>query len=234
MSPLPEALAGRSPPPAMQVGGAADRALRKDLSQVMGNTRIRLRGLRKLWAETRTIALLDQKEKPLGRPSGLNLFPGQTAPDRGQTAPDRGQTAPDRGQTAPDRGQTAPDQGQTAPDQGQTAPDPSQTPDEPAGRALRKDLSQVTGNARIRLRGLRKLWAETRTIALLDQKEKPLGRPSGLNPFPGQTAPDQDQTAPDRGQTSPDRGQTAPDQGQTVPSPCWIRRRRSLWAALQA
>ncbi|CAL8301778.1 unnamed protein product [Arctogadus glacialis] len=186
-----------------------------------GNTRTRLRGLRELWAETLTIALLDQEEeKPLGRPSGLNPFPGQTAPDRGQTAPDRGQTAPDRGQTAPDRGQTAPDQGQT--------------PDEPAefaavflisDRALRKDLSQVTGNTRTRLRGLRELWAETRTIALLDQEEeKPLGRPSGLNPVPGQTAPDrgqtaqdQDQTAPDQGQTAPDRVQTAPDQGQTAP-----------------
>ncbi|CAL8359095.1 unnamed protein product [Arctogadus glacialis] len=161
------------------------------------HTRIRLRGLRKLWAETSTIALLDPKEKPLGRPSGLNPFPGQTAPDQGQTAPDRGQTAPDQGQTAPDQ---------------------VQTPDEPADRALRKDLSQVIGNTRIRLRGLRKLWAETRTIALLDQEEKkPLGRLSGLNPFPGQTAPDRGQTAPDRGKTAPDRGRTAPDRGQTAP-----------------
>ena len=81
-------------------------------------------------AETRTIALLDQQEeKPLGRPSGLNPVPGQTAPDHGQTVPDRVQTAPDHGQTAPDRVQTAPDQVQT------------------------------------------------------DQKEKPLGRPSGLNPL---------------------------------------------------
>ncbi|CAL8378270.1 unnamed protein product [Gadus morhua 'NCC'] len=51
-------------------------------------------------AETRTIALLDQQEeKPLGRPSGLNPVPGQTAPDHGQTAPDRVQTAPDQVQT---------------------------------------------------------------------------------------------------------------------------------------
>ncbi|CAL8340028.1 unnamed protein product [Gadus morhua 'NCC'] len=137
---------------------------------------------------------------------------GQTAPDRDQTAPDRGQTAPDRGQTAPDRDQTAPDRDQTAPDRGQTTPDQGQTPDEPADRALRKDLSQVTGNTRTWLRGLRKLWAETLTIAQLDQEEKkPLGRPSGLNPFPGQTAPDHGQTAPDRGQTAPDHGQT-PDE----------------------
>ncbi|CAL8402593.1 unnamed protein product [Gadus morhua 'NCC'] len=95
------------------------------------------------------------------------------------------------------------------PDRGQTAPDQGQTPDEPADRALRKDLSQVTGNTRTRLRGLRELWAETRTIALLDQEEeKPLGRPSGLNPVPGQTAPDRVQTAPDQGQTAPDQVQT--------------------------
>ncbi|CAL8275813.1 unnamed protein product [Boreogadus saida] len=121
-----------------------NRALRKDLSQVTGNTRTRLRGLRELWAETHTIALLDQQEeKLLGRPSGLIPVPGQTAPDRGQTAPDRVQTAPDHGQTAPYHGQTASDQDQTAPDHGQTAPDQVQT----------------------------------------DQKEKPLGRPSGLNPL---------------------------------------------------
>ncbi|CAL8406055.1 unnamed protein product [Arctogadus glacialis] len=161
----------------------ADRALRKDLSQVTGNTRTRLRGLRELWAETHTIALPDQQEeKPLGRPSGLIPVPGQTAPDRGQTAPDQGQT-----------------------------------PDEP-DRALRKDLSQVTGNTRTRLRGLRELWAETHTIALPDQQEeKPLGRPSGLIPVPGQTAPDRGQTAPDQDQTAPDRVQTAPDHGQTDP-----------------
>ena len=76
----------------------ADRALRKDLSQVTGNTRTRLRGLRELWAETLTIALPDQEEKkPLGRPSGLNPVPGQTAPDRGQTAPDQGQTPDEPG-----------------------------------------------------------------------------------------------------------------------------------------
>ena len=62
-----------------------------------------MRGLRELWAETRTIALLDQEEeKPLGRPSGLNPVPGQTAPDRGQTAPDRGQTPDEPGEFAAD------------------------------------------------------------------------------------------------------------------------------------
>ncbi|CAL8357755.1 unnamed protein product [Gadus morhua 'NCC'] len=234
----------------------AERALRKDLSQVTGNMRTRLRGLRELWAETLTIALLDQEEeKPLGRPSGLNPVPGQTAPDHGQTAPDRGQTAPDRGQTAPDRGQTAPDHGQTAPDRDQTAPDhgqtapnqgqtppdqdqtppdQGQTPDEPADRALRKDLSQVTGNTRTRLRGLRELWAETLTIALLDQEEeKPLGRPSGLNPFPGQTAPDQGQTAPDHDQTPPDRAERAlrKDLSQvTGNTRTRLRGLRELWA----
>ena len=59
-----------------------------------------MRGLRELWDETLTIALLDQEEEtPLGRPSGLNPVPGQTAPDHGQTAPDRVQTAPDQVQT---------------------------------------------------------------------------------------------------------------------------------------
>ncbi|CAL8378264.1 unnamed protein product [Gadus morhua 'NCC'] len=217
---------GRTAPDRGQTPDEPDRALRKDLSQVTGNMRTRLRGLRELWAETLTIALLDQEEeKPLGRPSGLNPFPGQTAPDRGRTAPDRGRTAPDRGRTAPDRGQTAPDRGQTAqdhgqtaPDHGQTAPDQGQTPDEPADRALRKDLSQVTGNTRTRLRGLREFWAETLTIALLDQQEeKPLGRPLGLNPVPGQTAPDRGQTearppqSPERPGPSPDRPGPSPD-----------------------
>ena len=74
----------------------ADRALRKDLYQVTGNTRTRLRGLRELWAETLTIALLDQEEeKPLGRPSGLNPFTGRTAPDRGQTPDEPGEFAAD-------------------------------------------------------------------------------------------------------------------------------------------
>ncbi|CAL8406056.1 unnamed protein product [Arctogadus glacialis] len=60
---------------------------------------------------------------------------------------------------------------------------------------------------RTRLRGLRELWAETHTITLPDQQEeKPLGRPSGLIPVPGQTAPDRGQTAPDQGQTPDEPG----------------------------
>ncbi|CAL8275888.1 unnamed protein product [Arctogadus glacialis] len=74
--------------------------------------------------------------------------------------------------------------GQTAPDQGQTAPDPSQIPEEPADRAPRKDLSQVLGNVRVRVRALRKKRVETDTTALTEQEEeKPLGRPSRQNPF---------------------------------------------------
>ncbi|CAL8392024.1 unnamed protein product [Gadus morhua 'NCC'] len=209
---------------------------------------------------------------------------GQTAPDQGQTAPDQGQTAPDQGQNAPDQGQTAPDQGQTSPDQGQTSPDQGQTPDEPepqhqgegsgpfvawlpptADGPPRKDLAQVVGNLKVRVKGVRKLSVETATMdpgqtaqdpkpapqcacpptkalaqvmgnlrfrvkglkkkrvqpattSRLDE-EKPLGRPSGRSPFPGQTALDEGQTAPDQGQTAPDQGQTAPDQDQTGNEP---------------
>ncbi|CAL8241421.1 unnamed protein product [Gadus morhua 'NCC'] len=66
---------------------------------------------------------------------------------------------------------------------GQTAPDPSQIPEEP-DRAPRKDLSQVMGNVRVRVRALREQRVETATTALPDQEEvKPLGRPSRQNPF---------------------------------------------------
>ncbi|CAL8234755.1 unnamed protein product, partial [Arctogadus glacialis] len=185
---------------------------------------------------------------------------GQTDPDQGQTDPDHGQTDPDHGQTDPDQGQSAPDHGQTDPDHGQTDPDQGQAPDEPepqhqgegsgplvawlpqtADGPPRKDLAQVVGNLKVRVKGVRKLRAKTATMdpgqtaqdpnqlpnvpdspptkalaqvmgnlrfrvkglkklrvqpattSRLDE-EKPLGRPSGRSPFPGQTAPDQGQT----------------------------------------
>ncbi|CAL8278096.1 unnamed protein product [Gadus morhua 'NCC'] len=108
---------------------------------------------------------------------------GQTAPDQGQTAPDETQTAPDETQTAPDQGQTVPDETQTAPDQGQTAPDEDQTADEPepqhqgegsgplvawlpqtADGPPRKDLAQVVGNLKVRVKGVRKLRAKAETM----------------------------------------------------------------------
>ncbi|CAL8258986.1 unnamed protein product [Boreogadus saida] len=52
-----------------------DRPPRKDLSQVMGNVKIRVKGLRKQRVETLTTALPDQEEvKPLDRPSRRNPF----------------------------------------------------------------------------------------------------------------------------------------------------------------
>ncbi|CAL8378266.1 unnamed protein product [Gadus morhua 'NCC'] len=90
-------------------------------------------------------------------------------PDQGQTPPDRGRTAPDRDQTAPDRGQTAPDRGQTP---GEPEPQHQgegsgplvawlhQTADGPP----RKDLAQVVGNLKVRVKGVRKLRAETETM----------------------------------------------------------------------
>ncbi|CAL8291926.1 unnamed protein product [Gadus morhua 'NCC'] len=165
---------------------------------------------------------------------------GQTAPDQGQTAPDHGQTAPDHGQTAPDQVQTAPDQGQTPDepepqhqgegsgpfvawlpptadlpsrkdlaqvvgnlkgrvkgvrklrvetgtmDPGQTAQDPNQLPNVPDSPPT-KALAQVMGNLRFRVKGLKKLRVQPASTSRLD--EKPLARPSGRSPFPGQTAP---------------------------------------------
>ncbi|CAL8260544.1 unnamed protein product [Boreogadus saida] len=108
----------------------------------MGNLKFQVKGLKKLKVEPATTSRLEE-QKPSGRPSGWNPFSGQTAPDRGQTAPDRGQTAPDRGQTPPDRGQT---------------------PDEPADRPPRKDLAQVMGNVRVRVKGLRKQRVEPVTM----------------------------------------------------------------------
>ncbi|CAL8340018.1 unnamed protein product [Gadus morhua 'NCC'] len=55
--------------------GPADRPPRKDLSQVMGNVRIRVKGLRKQRVETLTTALPDLEEvKPLDRLSRRNPF----------------------------------------------------------------------------------------------------------------------------------------------------------------
>ncbi|XP_059898428.1 uncharacterized protein LOC132450357 [Gadus macrocephalus] len=138
-----------------QLPNVPDSPPTKALAQVMGNLRFRVKGLKKKRVQPATTSRLDE-EKPLGRPSGRSPFPGQTAPDRGQTAPDQGQTAPDQGQTA----------------------------NEPADRAPRKDLTQVLGNMRVRVRALRKQRIETATIALTDQEEeKPLGRLSRQNPF---------------------------------------------------
>ncbi|CAL8357023.1 unnamed protein product [Arctogadus glacialis] len=72
---------GRSPFPGQtaldpsQIPDEPDRPPRKDLSQVMGNVRVRVKGLRKQRVETLSTALPDQEEvNPLGRPSCRNPF----------------------------------------------------------------------------------------------------------------------------------------------------------------
>ncbi|CAL8241933.1 unnamed protein product [Gadus morhua 'NCC'] len=152
---------------------------------------------------------------------------GQTAPDQGQTAPDQGQTNPDQGQTNPDQEPQL--QGEDSgpfvawlpptadrpprkdlaqgnlkvrvkglrPKDPRT-PEPSQLPNVP-DRPPTKELAQVIGNLRFRVKGLRKLRVEPGTTSRLEE-ERPLGRPSGRSPFPGQTAPDPSQIPeePDR------------------------------------
>ncbi|XP_056449560.1 uncharacterized protein LOC130385202 isoform X2 [Gadus chalcogrammus] len=129
----------RTPDPS-QLPNVPDRTPTKELAQVMGNLRFRVKDLKKQRAEPGTTSRLEE-ERPLGRPSGRSPFPGQTAPD------------------------------------------PSQIPEEP-DRAPRKDLSQVMGNVRVRVRALREQRVGTTPTALPDQEEvKPLGRPSRQNPF---------------------------------------------------
>ncbi|CAL8337929.1 unnamed protein product [Gadus morhua 'NCC'] len=95
----------------------------------MGNLKFQVKGLKKLKVEPATTSRLEE-QKPLGRPSGWNPFPGQTAPDRGQTAPDQGQT--------PDEPEPQ-DQGE---DSGPLVALLPPTADQPP----RKDLAQVIGN----------------------------------------------------------------------------------------
>ncbi|XP_059905481.1 transforming acidic coiled-coil-containing protein 2-like isoform X2 [Gadus macrocephalus] len=187
---------------------------------------------------------------------------GQTTPDETQTAPDQGQTAPDQGQTAPDQGQTAPDETQTAPDETQTAPDQDQTADEPepqrqgegsgpfvawlhqtADGPPRKDLAQVVGNLKVRVKGVRKLRVETETMdpgqtaqdpnQLPNVPDSPPTKPLaqvmgnlrfGLKGFqklrvkPASTSRlDEEKPLGQPSGRSPLPGQTAPDRGQTAP-----------------
>ncbi|CAL8372317.1 unnamed protein product [Gadus morhua 'NCC'] len=79
-------------------------------------------------------------------------------------------------------------------DPGQTAQDPNQLPNVPDSPPT-KALAQVMGNLRFRVKGLKKKRVQPASTSRLDE-EKPLCRPSGRSPFPGQTAPDQGQTGP--------------------------------------
>jgi hypothetical protein len=90
-------------------------------------------------------------------------------------------------------------------------------PDSPPTKAL----AQVMGNLRFRVKGLKKKRVQPATTSRLDE-EKPLGRPSGRSPFPGQTAPDQDQTAPDQGQTAPDPSQIPEEPGERACVCVWF------------
>ncbi|CAL8275886.1 unnamed protein product [Arctogadus glacialis] len=183
---------------------------------------------------------------------------GQTAPDQGQTTQDQGQTAPDHGQTAPDQGQTTQDQGQTTQDQGQTAPDQGQTPDEPepqhqgegsgplvawlpqtADGPPRKDLAQVVGNLKVRVKGVRKLRVETATMDPGQTAQDPNQLPNvpGFNqhPPPGSMRRSLwaavQAGAPSLARPPPDQGQTAPDQDQTAnePNPNTREKAQALW-----
>ncbi|CAL8405259.1 unnamed protein product [Arctogadus glacialis] len=93
-------------------------------------------------------------------------------------------------------------------DPGQTAQDPNQLPNVPDSPPT-KALAQVMGNLRFRVKGLKKKRVQAATTSRLDE-EKPLGRPSGRSPFPGQTAPDQGQTAPDPSQIPEEPADRAP------------------------
>ncbi|CAL8357007.1 unnamed protein product [Arctogadus glacialis] len=117
----------------------------------MGNLKFQVKGLKKLKVEPATTSRLEE-QKPLGRPSGWNPF---TAPDRGQTAPGRGQTAPDEGQT-PDE----PEPQHQGEDSGPLVASLPPTADRPP----RKDLAQVMGNVRVRVKGLRKQRVEPVTM----------------------------------------------------------------------
>ncbi|CAL8405263.1 unnamed protein product [Arctogadus glacialis] len=228
------------------------------LAQVMGNLRFRVKGLKKKRVQPATTSRLDE-EKPLGRPSGRSPFPGQTALDPSQTAPDQDQTGNEpepqhQGEGSgplvawlpptadqPPRKDLAQVVGnlkvrvkgvrklraKTATmDPGQTAQDPNQLPNVPDSPPT-KALAQVMGNLRFRVKGLKKKRVQAATTSRLDE-EKPLGRPSGRSPFPGQTAPDQGQTAPDQGQTAPDPSQTAPDPSQIPEEPADRAPRKDL------
>ncbi|CAL8386239.1 unnamed protein product [Boreogadus saida] len=236
----------------------ADGPPRKDLAQVVGNLKVRVKGVRKLRAQTATMdpgqtaqdpnqlpnnspphkALAQVVGKPEFRVKGLKK---KTAPDPSQIPeePDAQHQGEGSGPLVawlpptadgPPRKDLAQVVGnlkvrvkgvrklraQTATmDPGQTAQDPNQLPNVPDSPPT-KALAQVVGTLRFRVKGLKKLRVQQATTSRLDE-EKPLGRPSGRSPFPGQTAPDRGQTAPDRGQTAPDRGKTAPDRGQTAP-----------------
>ena len=69
-----------------------DRPPTKELAQVMGNLRFRVKGLKKQRAEPGTTSRLEE-ERPLGRPSGRSPFPGQTAPDPSQIPEEPGEFA---------------------------------------------------------------------------------------------------------------------------------------------
>ncbi|CAL8275900.1 unnamed protein product [Arctogadus glacialis] len=191
----------------------------------MGNLRFRAKGLKKKRVQPATTSRLDE-EKPLGL---LSPFPGQTAPDQGQTAPDQGQTAPDQDQTANEPG---------------PRPLVAWLPQTADGRP-RKDLAQVVGNLKVRVKGVRKLRVETATMDPGQTAQDPNQLPNvpdspptkalaqvmgnlrfrvkGLKKLRVQPATtsrlDEEKPLGHPSGRSPFPGQTAPDQGQTAPDP---------------
>ncbi|CAL8275697.1 unnamed protein product [Arctogadus glacialis] len=145
----------------------ADRPPRKDLAQAMGNLKVRVKGLRPKDPRTPEPSQLPNvpdrpPTKELAQVMGnlrfrvkglrkLRVDPGTTS----RLEEERPLGRPSGRSPFP----------------GHTAPDPSQIPEEP-DRAPRKDLSQVMGNVRVRVRALREQRVETATTALPDQEEQ--------------------------------------------------------------
>ncbi|CAL8386221.1 unnamed protein product [Boreogadus saida] len=239
----------------------ADRPPRKDLAQVVGNLKVRVKGVRKLRAQTATMDPGQTAQDPNQLPNVPDSPPTKALAQvvgnlrfrvkglKKKTAPDPSQIpeepeAQHQGEGSgplvawlpptadrPPRKDLAQVVGnlkvrvkgvrklraQTATmDPGQTAQDPNQLPNVPDSPPT-KALAQVMGTLRFRVKGLKKMRVQPATTSRLDE-EKPLGRPSGRSPFPGQTAPDRGQTAPDRGQTAPDPSQTPEEPADRAPT----------------
>ncbi|XP_030210247.1 probable helicase with zinc finger domain [Gadus morhua] len=201
----------------------------------MGNLRFGLKGFKKLRVKPASTSRLDE-EKPLGQPSGRSPLPGQTAPDPSQTAPDPSQTAPDPSQIPEE-----PEPQHQGEGSGPLVAWLHQTADGPP----RKDLAQVVGNLKVRVKGVRKLRAERETMdpgqTPQDPNQlpnvpdspptKPLAQVMGNLRFrvkglkkkrvqaPTTSRLDEEKPLGHPSGRSPFPGQTAPDQGQTAPDP---------------
>ncbi|XP_030210930.1 probable helicase with zinc finger domain [Gadus morhua] len=201
----------------------------------MGNLRFGLKGFKKLRVKPASTSRLDE-EKPLGQPSGRSPLPGQTAPDPSQTAPDPSQTAPDPSQIPEE-----PEPQHQGEGSGPFVAWLHQTADGPP----RKDLAQVVGNLKVRVKGVRKLRAKRETMDPGQTPQDPNQLPNvpdspptkalaqvmgnlrfrvkGLKKkrveAPTTSRLDEEKPLGHPSGRSPFPGQTAPDQGQTAPDP---------------